>query len=91
MPDAIVCPRCGTDIRDDEHLIAYLETEFHPRDDRDIYRCGCGPLAVVEGYGVAWYYPQAWLLELARKPAVADALVDEAIEAYRADHPEVRP
>ena len=87
MPD-VRCPRCGTDLLAEGER--YLAAEDDMRYTR-VFACSCGPLAVVEGDRVAWYYPQAWLLELARKPAVADALVDEAIEAYRADHPEVRP
>ena len=90
MPEHPKCPLCGTEMVRDwvargGHLVAY---NAH-RPAADIYRCPCGPLAVVEGDRVEWYYPQAWLLELARKPAVTDALVDEAIGAYRAAHPKV--
>lgn len=56
MPD-LRCPRCGTDLSDDEHLVAFLEDEFHLCNDTDVHRCPCGPLAVVEGERVTWYAP----------------------------------
>ena len=82
MPN-VHCPRCGAD----------MNTQFHwyVRGSEIVFvACRCGPLAVVEGERVTWYYPQAWLLDLARKPAVVDALVDEALSKYIIAHPEAR-
>lgn len=61
MPD-LRCPRCGSPSGSlamiglhEEHGV--LPGGIGSRADRLIYRCSCGPLAVVEGESVTWYAP----------------------------------
>lgn len=74
MPD-LHCPRCGTNLRTTptEHLIAYAEDEsFCP--DADVYRCPCGPLALVEGESVTWYAPMAEAVSDGERAAIIAAM-----------------
>lgn len=125
MPD-VTCPRCRTDLHDHGAIAWPVEMDD---PGRAIYRCatdGCGPLAVVEGDQVTWFYPDGGeelaLLRAAHKtrdafieavraadrapaaseefgPAVAEekraraaqTAAADALDAYYAAHPEVRP
>lgn len=54
MPDELKCPRCGKGRGVVDSVVDYAAGGTH------VYRCttvACGPLAVVEGGKVAWYYP----------------------------------
>lgn len=89
MPDTLICPRCNTDLLlADSYLL--FDSGFPDEPDKYVYRCPCGPLCVVEGESVKWYYPRAWLKALGRLPRVQDALIDEAADSYRRRRTESR-
>lgn len=101
MPD-VKCPRCGAAMVRDwpgrgGHLLAYNVIHSDNAPGADIYRCPCGPLVVVEGDRVAWYYPadpslgalldKAWL---ALETRDGTGTAKDAIDTYYAAHPEAR-
>ena len=85
MPD-VKCPRCRTDLHDHGAIAWPVEMDD---PGRAIYRCatdGCGPLAVVEGDQVTWYYPNGGEeLALLRAERKAASAANAAWMMYRRD------
>jgi len=75
MPDALKCPRCGTNLLQVDlfALIAHDRYEFGIYINRNVYRCPCGPLAVVEGDYVEWYVPMDYAKDVAQFQAKLQA------------------
>ena len=63
MAETLKCPRCTTDLNVGDGRW------YAPDESVTVYECPCGPLAVLEGAHVTWYYPDGgekalrWALE----------------------------
>lgn len=94
MPNELKCPRCGTNIGDENHLIAFLWNDDLPRiPDTDVFGCTCGPVAIERGDEVRWYYPDggeelALLRDFFALAAWAHPGYREPVDTYYAAHPE---